>query len=373
MRIRVVAANTEEFLNDCATANIGLKNVVKVDCTTVEADLSSKKYRDLPEIRRKSHSEIRIIRKPVRWTNRGKLGFVIGVLIFAVGLILSQSRLWAINITGNDSVPTAKIMRVLDDLGVFPGVRLDDIEPSRVKNLVMLEIDELSFFAINLHGTVANVIVREATPAAEVTSAPADIVAKRDTLVEKIIVTSGLGVAQKNEFLQKGKVLISGTLASAVQGTRTVRADGIVEGRTWYLYEAKLPLTEWTKCVTGRSFTEKSLIFGKRRIKICGNSGNCRPTCDKIMLKGNLGLFGIDLPIEVETITSTEYTVESRAILPDEAAERLSAFLTDEFRTAIEGEILSCEVVCARASDCYIGRMCAECRENISEISELGE
>ncbi|HET7657961.1 MAG TPA: sporulation protein YqfD, partial [Bacillales bacterium] len=91
---------------------------------------------------------------------------------------------------------------------------------------------------------------------------PRNLVAKKEAVIYDIYVEQGKAVVQQDEYVQKGDVLISGTIGDE-KHQKIVPAKGKVLGETWYESEAAVPLVTELKTYTGKSYTKHILnVFG---------------------------------------------------------------------------------------------------------------
>ena len=73
-----------------------------------------------------------------------------------------------IEVEGNEAVSTAEILTELRRQGLRPGVYGPGLDEGTISSAALLGLPELAWMSVNLHGTRAEVLVREAVPAPEV-------------------------------------------------------------------------------------------------------------------------------------------------------------------------------------------------------------
>lgn len=310
---------------------------------------------------------------------RTRYAFLAG-LAFALCAVSFLSRfVLTVEVSGNERVPSAVILSQLRRLGVRPGAYGPALDRKQLAQEALVELKDLSWMAINLHGTRVEVIVREAIKEPERIDETGwfDIVAQADGIVTHIEPEQGDALVGDGEVVARGDVLISGTvtLEPPMYSDLPTRyyqthARGRVWARTWRTLTAAIPAETETKEYTG---AEKSVwsvnIFG-RRMKIFGNTGISWPMYDKIttvrpaVLPG-----GRELPFSLHRETYREYlprTVEvdreaARALLEERLQEQLAALIGED------GEVESTRFS-ARISGVRLEvTLTAQCLEEIGE------
>lgn len=142
---------------------------------------------------------------------RGRFGLAVGAVAFAVITALLSGRIWLISVEGNHDVPEERIVQALEELGFRKGVRADDVENSALKIGAMSRIPKLSWLSVNVYGSKAVVVVREAvvTPI-ETPGAACDLVASKAGQLLRLTVYNGTGNFLPGSAVLPGDVLISG-------------------------------------------------------------------------------------------------------------------------------------------------------------------
>ena len=97
--------------------------------------------------------------------------YTIGIVVMDVVLVLLTSSLfiWRIDVTGNETLTTGQILRCLDECGVRPGTYWPALSNDLVRNDMILCLPELRWLTVNVHGSRAEVIVREKDPLPDIT------------------------------------------------------------------------------------------------------------------------------------------------------------------------------------------------------------
>ena len=268
------------------------------------------------------------------------------VLSLAAVCVLSQFVL-TVEVSGNETVTTAEILTELRRLGVRPGVYGPDIDPAATAQKLLLQLDDLSWCAINLKGTVAEVLVRERIEPPEVVDETelGDVVAAVPGIVTQVEVLVGEPAVEEGDTVVEGQVLITGNIhmegaeySGIDLGWRQVRAQGRVYARTWRTLEAEIPLTAQVKAYTGEEKYFWSLSLLGWRVNFYGNSGISYERYDKISDVWTARLpGGQEMPLSLTRETVRAYETVAAQVDPAAAEQMLRAQL-EEGLMAVLGE-----------------------------------
>ena len=379
VRVRVESAWPERILNLCSARRIELREPRWHSATELSFSVSR---RDFPAFKRA------VANTGAQWSLERKEGapyflgrfrrrhaLLAGLAVFAALLVVNSLFIWDFEVSGNDTVPAEKILRVLAKNNVHRGTFVHSFRSQDLCNHALLDLPELSWLTVNVRGCRAYVVVREREAVPEIVNErqPTNIVAKRSALVTRVLALDGRAMVQKDAVVQEGQLLISGVVETGGAenpsiDTRFLAGRGKVWGRTWRELSVKIPLTYEAKSYTGQEIRKNALLWGEKRLKIQKDSSNIGVNCDKIInqTKWTLGgSFALPvtwetetyLPYETVTLTRTREEAETlgRAVLEEQLASLLGAedSVTDaKFTSAAQGNML-------------LVTMSAECLEQI--------
>lgn len=281
--------------------------------------------------------------------------------------------IWDFAVSGNETVPTEKILRALERQGLHRGSFAYSFRPQELCNRVLPELPELAWLTVNVRGSRACVLVRERVPRPEVASdASANVVAKRAALVTEVRAYEGKAMVTSGMTVAAGQLLISGAVET--EGTerphtpsRLVAGRGEVWGRTWHTLSARIPLQYEEKVAVTREEHAYALLFGQNRLKFGANgSSNLEGICDKITVQGKLTLPLLGaLPLGWEKSTLRHWETRTVTRSRAEAEARGEALLREALAARIEGSVVSARVSSAVQDDWLLVTLSAECREQI--------
>jgi len=289
-------------------------------------------------------------------------------------LLWSQSYIWHIDVTGNETIPEGALRQALAECGVDIGERWVGMRQDAVRDGVILRVPGIRWLTVSMQGSRAHVIVRESREAIEPVPEKecAKVTADRVGLVTHVYALRGTAEAEENRFVLPGDTVIGGYATGrwGVQGP--VRAIGYAEARTWYEITAAARSDLAVKTPGGEKTVRYSLILGDRRINFSKDSSICPPGCDKIIESLTFAVPGVfTLPVTVERTMVSSY--ETRPVAAEELPEELSQVLHEELSRRIgeTGEIVSEEYAVWQADGLTYVTLAAECREQIGVTEPL--
>jgi similar to stage IV sporulation protein len=192
-------------------------------------------------------------------------------------------------------------------------------------------MEELSWLAVNITGSRAEVIVREREPKPEIVdeSRPSNVIAAKSGIITRMEVLAGEAQTEAGRTVLEGDLLVSGIYdlegaewSGISLGSRYVHAMANVYARTWYTLSVQTPLTGTGKDYTGRERTKYALLFGRHRINFYTNAGISFEDYDKIKENRPLRLPG-GLTFPVSRFPSLPGVPDGIGIHQPESAEAL--------------------------------------------------
>ncbi|MCI5754273.1 MAG: sporulation protein YqfD [Clostridiales bacterium] len=374
VRLEAVGALPAGLLNACARAGVPFWQAEPADACTLRLTV---RRRDLHRVRRLAMSAQCTVRvcaergapKYARRLHR-RWVLLIGLPVCLALWFLSSLFLWDIDIVGNETVPDSTILRALDDNGVCIGSFWPSFTSDMIRCGVLLQLPELRWITVNVHGSRATVIVRERTPVPEIVDErqPADIVAAKAGVVSRLEIFSGAATVETGQTVLPGELLVTGLVPSSFSPPRLVHAAADVQARTWYDSTALTPLTRLEKVPTGEYFTRWAVAFGKQRINFYRNSSISHPGYDKIIKETQLGLRGVfAFPVTVIRERFERYETHESAVEREPVEAALRQRLLQQLSHELDGgTALSVRFSVSAQGDLLAVTLRAECLENIA-------
>lgn len=308
---------------------------------------------------------------------RRRYAFLVGLALSLAAVCVLSRFVFTVQVTGNETVPTAQILGELRRLGLRPGVYGPGLELKQIAQEALVSMEDLSWVNINLYGTRAEVVVREAVKAPELLDKEGcwDIVSQADGLILEVEVMDGQAVVQEGDVVLAGDVLISGNVAMQppLYSDLPVRyyqihSHGRVLARTWRTLTAKIPLTAQVKSYTGEERLHCSLTILGRRVDFFRNSSIYWSSYDKITRVYPAVLPGeVELPVSWTVEKCRAYETKTVEVDRDAAQDLLEEQLRQRLVQLVgeDGEVeeTSCS---ARVQDGWLTvTLTAQCREEV--------
>ena len=381
VRLEVEGAFPERFLNLCAQRGILFWNVEWMETTRLRLTVTRRGSRQAAALGERTLCIVTPAgRKGMPYflaRFKKRYAFWVGMGLSMAAVCVLSSFVLTIEVKGNTNVPTAQILTELRRQGLGIGTFGPGLDERTVGNKVLLQLPQLSWLSINLYGTRAEVLVREAVEAPELVDAQeyGSVVARDSGIVTRVEALTGEAVVKVGDTVLEGETLISGTVHlegpaysdKPEIGQIQVRASGRVYARTWRTMAAQLPLEAQVKRYTGEEANRWSVTALGRRTDFFGKGGISFDRYDKISRTWTLTLpGGEEMPLAVQRETCRAYELETLAVEPDAAEAMLKERLLEALEEAVgEGEIVSTEFAVETENGMLTVTLQAECREEI--------
>ena len=382
IRVEAAGAYPERLINLCAARGLAFWELEWVDGTTIRLTVSFWHWKRLRALARRAMCELTMLRSDglpaAALRMRRRYVFLAGGALCLLTLCVLSRFVLVVEVTGNERVAGAVILAELERQGVRPGAYIPSLDVKAIANRALMELDELSFLAVNLNGCRAEVVVREAEAPPELLDqdTPADVTAAAAGIVLDVQATAGQALVEEGDTVVEGDVLITGFIdlpepaySETDAGIYVVHASGTVTARTWRTLRAVLPLTAAVKEHTGESVTLWSVRLLGRRVNFYQNSGISYDRYDKIIQTDVLTLpGGWELPFSVTRETARAYTLRERDLDRDAAITLLEDGLRrelDGILAGTDGECVRLDYTAAVEDDMLTVTLLAECVEQI--------
>ncbi len=374
--LEITGACPEDCMTSLAACGIRFRGFQKTDELTIRLTVSDRELNRVRQCAKKQMCSVEVLSVSGLVPMLRSMGWRALYPLVLLGLVLLvfwlQGHIWFFTVSGNQQVPAAQILRVLEENGVGFWTDADELDMNTVKNRVLSELPELGWITINTEGGTAEVIVREREekPAISRSAAPANIVAKKNGLITGIEATGGTPQVKAGDVVLAGDLLISG-VTNLDKTLLLTRAQGEVYARTWNPVSGLLPDNAKEKQFTGRQTVRYSLIFGKKLINFYKTSGISYSNYDKIMEQTDLTLpGGYVFPVSITKVTLREYVPQALGISePEQLLEQTVLAQVRQKLTA--GQILRSTPSVQETAGGFRLSGTVECQEEIGTVAEI--
>lgn len=227
----------ERFINLCRLNKIPLRNLKCSDSVlTAETDRNS--YKRIRPVAKKSGMKVRIEKKhglPFFLNrHRHRFGLIIGAVFCGIAVLFLSTRIWRIEVTGNNRVSAEEITAVFAKLGIREGAPSNDVNASEIEAAALRDLPDISWLNINFSGCTAMIEVRETVekPKTDNDNMPSNLVASRDGQILILRPFNGTAEAAVGMSVLKGDLLISGIEENKDLSASFCKAEGYVVAKT---------------------------------------------------------------------------------------------------------------------------------------------
>lgn len=259
----------ERFLNLCARAGIVLWDV-ESRRGVLYAKTTVRGYLAIRPAARKSGMRVRAREKRglsfFLHRHKKRAGLLVGLLIFCIVLGFLSTRLWTVEVTGNQTVTREEILETFAELGVSVGVFRRKIELNAAEIAALDRMQALSWVNINIKGSGALITVREkgAEPAFDPPDEPAQLVAVQDGELLVLETYGGTPLAKPGDRILRGDILISAEVKNKDETSTLHNANGYAVARTQHTLQSSI----------GAQMQALRIVPGSKRynIQLLGNT-----------------------------------------------------------------------------------------------------
>lgn len=338
-------AECEKLLSHCVKNGIEIEKPCKKGFRLYGC-VKANKYKKLRCPAKKYGLKLKILKKSGYYfflkKNKIKTGFALGIcFVFAVVQFMNLF-IWEINVVGNKNVSTESIVYSAKEKGLKPGTLAKKHDVQIIEWYIMSENDGLAVAEVNIQGSCANIMVREATEPAESKpddDIPVNIVASRYGVIRSMDVFDGQSCAKVGDAVMKGDMLVSAVYEDRHNKLTLKHARANVIAETDYCIEVEFPL-EQTLTSQGKNIktvTEIEFLGSVFRI------GSHKKTEELIKEKEEKTLYFLWIKLPINVIITRYFDVKLNNITYNFDQGRDGAFeLLEEIE---EKELFDAEII----------------------------
>lgn len=334
--IRVSGFSVERFVNLAAARGIYIWDI-KLDKNSIIMKVSPQGFKELRECARKTKCRYKILDKkglPFLMDRcKQRKVYTAGVFFFVALLYVLSSFIWTVTVVGNNRISTGDILSFCSEQGLAPGKLKMTADIRKITDSLILKFDDISWVAINTKGTNVMVTIVETIPKTEIVDreTPCSIIADKPCIIESISVSAGVPLVKAKDVVEKGDMLVSGTLSimdmDTEVGKKYVRAAANIKGRCVYTIDNTIPLTYINKVKTGNITTDNSIVFGEYVLDFIAPRVKFQlfDKEEKDVKEFKIGDY--KLPVKILSTEYSEYVKEEKTRTEEEAKAEINGLL----------------------------------------------
>ncbi len=322
---KVDSKRSNFFLNLSSKFNMHLWDISKIDKDLV-AKINSSEFGILNNLSRRNNINLNIIRRtglPFFYQkHEHRKGILVGATLFFSIIHVLSMFIWKINVIGNESIDTQKIVNVSRENGIFAGCLRKKIDAQIAGQNIMEEIPDISWISVNLDGCVANISIKEQVKKPEFEQNPekCHIVAECDAQIFRMETFSGTPMVSAGDTVLKNQVLV-GAFDKDIDGNLR---DANAKANVWAKVSDTISESEKLEKTLDLETGNEKKIF---KINLFGKSfslnfwENPEDSWKKEIYEKKFKIFGFEIPLSFSTEKFIETKQTKVNITKDEAFE----------------------------------------------------
>lgn len=301
--IQVTSASPLDAISVLSQNNIAVHNVTMIDDLSFTCVIARGDYKSIKQILQRRGDRVQICRKNGLYWSLQRLikrpVLTIGVLFLLAFSLYLPTRVFFVQIEGNQQVSDTTILDASELSGIRFGASRRAVRSEKIKNQLLERIPQLQWVGVNTYGCVAVITVKERTDSETTDNkhTVSSIIADRDGIIEEITVTSGNALCRVGQAVKKGQIMVSGyTDCGLIIKAESSQAE--IMARTMRELNVKTPLNYSVRTQIDNYQTKFSILIGKKLINFSQDSGILHNSCVKIREIKQLTLpGGFKLPV----------------------------------------------------------------------------
>ncbi len=265
--IRLDGLGLERMLNRMLQAGMPVWNVRREGRACMTAEIRAKDFLRLRALKKGARCRIHIVERHgmpfILARFRFRKILLAGALVCFLAILAAQTRVWIIRVDGCSRVPEAVVLRALTAADVEAGMPRAQVTASALGQAIRSYDDRIAWAGARIEGVTLHIQVVEAEPIPERPdkSIPADVVAKKDAIIERVTALSGKSNVSPGDAVRAGDILIRGDITREGGTQVLVYAEGEVLAQVWYTQSVTLPCTQERLMRSGRTASCRTLTL----------------------------------------------------------------------------------------------------------------
>lgn len=266
----------EKFINLLWRNGIIVKNIKKINITTVVLEVKLSDYSEISKVAKQTDTRIKIIGRQglsfFLMKIRTRSALLFGVVLFGGIIYYLSTFVWNIEINTEHYISPYELRNQIKGFGVIPGLRKKNIDVYDIENKITRSNDEIMWVKARIEGVKlkVDVIERQSPPIIISNQTPCNLIANKDGIVVRVFTAEGTAVVKNGDMIQKGDLLVKGEQGKE-GSVYPVHAEGEVIAKTFYEEIKEVPLYNKSKIKTGNSISNLYIKFGNKKIYLKNN------------------------------------------------------------------------------------------------------
>ena len=347
VNIQIEGYYIERFITTSIKDGILLWNIKRKNANLVFAKVSTYQLEKLKENARRNQCLVTVkSQKGVPYLLKKyskRKSFLITLLILVIMSIALSKFVWNIEVTGNTTVNSEDIIKIVNDEGIKKGTLKSKVKIEKIVNKIRLLREDISWVGIEIKGTNVIISIVEAEKKPEIVDENdfSNIVASKDGVITKAYAQNGSLMVKEGDEVKKGDILISGTIEEKYADKYYVNAIGEVKAKVLYSKTARVSKNEIKRDRTGKKNTKFAIKINNFKINLFKTLSKFK-NYDTIYTNKKIKILpNFYLPIEICKYTNYEVNLNSVEHSEDEAKQIGEKQAKEELSKLIEDKEIS--------------------------------
>lgn len=241
--------------------------------------------------------------------------FFISIIVGIVGVYFLSNVIFDVKIMTNKEELYKLLSNELDYYGISKYNLVKSFEEKELIKKKILEEhkDKIEWLEFDRKGSVYYINVLERIINEEDDSSDyRHLVSRKNAIILEIKAEDGEIVKKINDYVNKGDIIVSGTIMKGEEIKNYVKAKGNVYGETWYNVSVELPINYYEKVYTGKEKKRLTINYFDKHIKLFNFSNyQNEERSDKVLFQSKILPFSITYTTFKEiNLFDDVYTVE---------------------------------------------------------------
>ncbi|MBU3159137.1 sporulation protein YqfD [Clostridium frigoris] len=312
----------EKFINLLWKNDVVVKNIRKINITTVILDVKLSNYGEISKVAKRTGTRVKIVgRSGMSFfiiKLRSRVALLVGIILFGSIIYYLSTFVWNIEINTENYISPYELRNQIKGFGVMPGIRKKNVDVYDIESKILRSNDEIMWVKARIDGVKlkVDVIERQSPPIIVSNKTPCNLIATKDGIVARVYTTDGTAIVKDGDAVQKGDILVNGEQGKE-GSVYPVHAKGEVIARTFYEQIKEVPITKVTRVKTGNIISNFYIKLGNKKVYL-KNSLNPYKTYDKIENNNKFVHKEIYYEVKVKNIpadvTKTKYEIYSNIL-----------------------------------------------------------
>ncbi|PQD96465.1 sporulation protein YqfD [Pradoshia eiseniae] len=352
VKVQVRGRGAARFINRLLEQKVLVWDVKNMGTETVVFYMKLEEVQTLRVAARKSECKVTFLERKGAPFFAKKLmkysGLLVGLFLFCTLIFILSNVVWGIEIKGASPATEHEVRKALEDMDIKVGklqFGLDQMED--IQKELSERVPAITWIGVQLKGTTFEFqVVEKKQPKEESAQSYMNLIAAKNATIIQPMVERGQGLVEKNQYVQKGDVLVSGFIGRE-DNKKFVGAKGKIMAETWYKTAVTVPLKTNLFVFNGDSKTKHTVKFWDFEVPVWGFGNPEFPEFEVEEDTKTFRFLGWKIPVSVhkKQYLSKEkavrvYTEEEAAVQAEKMARQDVLKLAPDDATIIAEKIL---------------------------------